>query len=560
MLVRTAMATALAVALVVALAPDAAAEPAYRPPVPGEVVDDWRPPATARGRGNRGIDLAARPGDDVRAAAAGTVAYAGRIGRLWHVVVLHADGLRTSYSFLAGTTVRRGDAVGRGDRVGIAAGVVHFGVRRGDVYLDPLLVLDDDGPPKVHLVPTREKAVDAEAEERRGLLQQLGAVAAGGGRAVGGAMTAVGGLAVEFGWDRVEDALRRFEARLRVYENGVRAIAHLVWEVETGDERRAVRAERFIDDQARCTPSSVPTPRRPGAGRVALLVGGLGSATGDAAVLDVDTEALGYDAVVQFSYAGGEAPYDAGDTHGDIEVYGDRLRARLVELARERPGVPVDVVAHSMGGLVVRAGLSGADAFAPDMPVIPNVVTMASPHHGTTWATVAAGVQLHPRGRGVLTLLDELTFGRLPAVQRSTGQMSAGSSFVQGLADDGLPAGTNVTSIAATGDWVVSEGGSAIDDATNVLVPVELGLGRLNPHDALPGDPQTQRELALAVAGMGPQCRDVAADLGLAGAIATVNRQAWAEEAIRADLDGLPGPEDLGVHSPAAPGGNGSPG
>ena len=50
-----------------------------------------------------------------------------------------------------------------------------------------------------------------------------------------------------------------------------------------------------------------------------MLVGGLGSSSGDAAAFEVDVAALGYalSDVIHFSYRGGttaEAPYDAADT------------------------------------------------------------------------------------------------------------------------------------------------------------------------------------------------------------------------------------------------------
>jgi len=213
-----------------------------------------------------------------------------------------------------------------------------------------------------------------------------------------------------------------------------------------------------------------------------------------------------------------------------------------------------------MGGLVARAGLRGADAFAPDMPVIANVVTLASPHHGTTWATASAVLQLHRRGRGLLTILDDLSFGRLPAMAESTGQMASASSFIHGLDDIGLPANARVTSIAASGDWTVDDAASAIDDATNVVVPITSTTDHWNPHDALPGDPETHREIALAVAGMGPQCRDHSRTLPLASAIELVNTRRWAEEAVRAELARLPGPDAVAVHSPVAPEGTRPPG
>ena len=67
--------------------------------------------------------------------------FAGAIGGQRFVTVLHADGLRTSYAFLATIEVHAGQVVAQGDVVGTSGATVHFGVRRGTVYLDPELLL-----------------------------------------------------------------------------------------------------------------------------------------------------------------------------------------------------------------------------------------------------------------------------------------------------------------------------------------------------------------------------------------------------------------------------------
>jgi murein DD-endopeptidase MepM/ murein hydrolase activator NlpD len=169
-----AAAVALAV-LVGPLARPAAPEPgAYLPPVDRPLVDRFRPPPSAYGAGNRGVDYATVAGDEVRAAAAGEVTFAGRVGLGLHVVVLHPDGIRTSYSFLAEVGVRRGDAVAQGDVVGRAGASLHWGARVGDRYVDPLGLLGSAGPPEVHLVPTELRSAGTEAEERAALVAGLG--------------------------------------------------------------------------------------------------------------------------------------------------------------------------------------------------------------------------------------------------------------------------------------------------------------------------------------------------------------------------------------------------
>jgi len=127
--------------------------PVYRPPVDGPIIDHFRPPACSWCPGNRGIDYAVAPGTPVHASAPGVVTFAGAIGHQRFVTVLHADGLRTSYAFLATIEVHAGQAVAQDDVVGTSGGAVHFGVRRGAVYLDPELLLAG-GRPVARLVPT----------------------------------------------------------------------------------------------------------------------------------------------------------------------------------------------------------------------------------------------------------------------------------------------------------------------------------------------------------------------------------------------------------------------
>jgi len=140
-----------------AVAEGRSARASYRPPVRAPITDFFRPPADRYGAGNRGVDYDTDPGTAVRASAAGEVVFAGAVGLDRHVVVLHPDGLRTSYSFLASVQVRRGDAVDAGTVVGTSGDRVHFGVRSGDTYLDPLGLLDRPA----HLVPESGTAAAA---------------------------------------------------------------------------------------------------------------------------------------------------------------------------------------------------------------------------------------------------------------------------------------------------------------------------------------------------------------------------------------------------------------
>ncbi|MEU9452431.1 M23 family metallopeptidase [Streptomyces sp. NPDC048277] len=117
-----------------------------RPPV----LRGWEPPATVYGPGHRGVDLAAAAGEPVRAVAAGRVSYAGKVaGRGVVSVALTGTDLRTTYEPVT-ATVKKGDEVAAGEVVGTvepggahcgAGACVHWGLLRGEAYLDPLLLL-----------------------------------------------------------------------------------------------------------------------------------------------------------------------------------------------------------------------------------------------------------------------------------------------------------------------------------------------------------------------------------------------------------------------------------
>lgn len=536
--VRSFVVGALVALVLVAAVPAAStAETGYVPPVAGPLVDGWDPPSSRYGPGNRGVDLAAAPGEAVRASASGTVTFAGRIGSAIHVVVLHDDGLRTSYSFLAATTVRRGEHVEQGDVVGRAAGPVHFGVRAGDEYLDPMSVLGG-GPPAVHLVPADRQPHLTEAQERGGLLAGLAGL---GGRVIDAASwvtdteTAVVRLAASYGWDVTRRAVLDAQASFDRLDVALRALGHIANVPFDHGERMDVRERRVLIDQRDCTPADVEPHAAPASGHMAVLVGGLGSSTGHAAVLDVDTRALGYadEDVTQFSYAGVDRSYDREDTFGDLTVSGERLRQLLADIARTHPGVPVDVIAHSQGGIVARAALHGADLWSPELPVIANVITLGTPHHGAVAATGAALVGGLPvAGPAVLGGVQAVTGGEVASAATSTQQLASSSELIGELDARSLPAGTRVTSIAASGDLIVDPQMSAVDGATNAIVPIE----GITAHDQLPDSPATHREIALALSGMGTTCRDLTGDLALARAVHTANHVPWAADLARMRL------------------------
>lgn len=127
--------------------PASAAAPAVRFAWP--LAGPIRRGFTARGRADYhdGLDIRAAQGTAVRAASAGRVIFAGeeprQFGKL--VVVDHGDGWHSAYGFLSRITVKKGDQVGQGERVGLVGRTglakgpeLHFELRRDDRPVDPL--------------------------------------------------------------------------------------------------------------------------------------------------------------------------------------------------------------------------------------------------------------------------------------------------------------------------------------------------------------------------------------------------------------------------------------
>ncbi|MEJ3744139.1 M23 family metallopeptidase [Actinomycetes bacterium KLBMP 9797] len=122
------------------------------------VVRGFDPPPQPWLPGHRGVDLAAPPGATVRAAGAGVVHFAGYVAGRTVVSVAHPGGLRTTYEPVA-ALVRVGARVRGGEPLGVLVaghagcpepGCLHWGLRCGDEYLDPLALL---GRAPVRLLP-----------------------------------------------------------------------------------------------------------------------------------------------------------------------------------------------------------------------------------------------------------------------------------------------------------------------------------------------------------------------------------------------------------------------
>ncbi|HSP02889.1 MAG TPA: peptidoglycan DD-metalloendopeptidase family protein [Acidimicrobiales bacterium] len=507
-----AVAVALATAFIVVVPADpaGAAPPdpvVHAPPVDAPVADPFRPPATTYGPGNRGLAYDLAPGTPVRATADGTVAFAGPVGSTLHVTVLHADGLRTSYSFLSEVDVQRGDRVDRGAVVGRAGPGFHLGARDGEHYLDPASLF---GEPviEVRLVPHGQPLPPTDAgllAEQSWLRDLVRAEKPGFLRRMASAVVRHGAPIVERFAGTVDAAWHTWTQL-----NPVQVTAGVVTSLA-----RHLRQE--------CTAASV-VPAPPAGERVALLVAGLGSSSDHGAIDDVDLDALGYAGsdVLRYRYGGGRTPgsgdlhpdlagipaaaYVPEDTLGDVTERGRELADLIEHAAAARPGVPIDVYAHSLGGLVTRVALlelaerrdrgqsTAIDALGP-------VATIGSPHRGADLATVAV---LSEKGfvqdvAHIRSIFDIPIDPYSPAVR----QLAETSALVQRLGIQGVPDGVELRTIAARGDLVVAADKADVDGRPAAIVD----LSGPHAHAALPGDPDTTRELQLGLAGLPPACQ-----------------------------------------------------
>ena len=162
-------ATTLVLALLVTLCSDtlclgpparaAGADPIGMWPLQPEpaVVRGFDPPSDPWGAGHRGVDLAGRPGEQVRSALPGRVSWVGTLAGRGVVVVDHGP-TRTTYEPVAGT-VSVGAQVAAGDPIGtltvpgshcLPRACLHWGWIEGETYLDPLRLV---GAGPVRLLP-----------------------------------------------------------------------------------------------------------------------------------------------------------------------------------------------------------------------------------------------------------------------------------------------------------------------------------------------------------------------------------------------------------------------
>jgi triacylglycerol lipase len=203
-----------------------------------------------------------------------------------------------------------------------------------------------------------------------------------------------------------------------------------------------------------------------------LLVPGYGGGTGSLQSLAAELTARGRDVTVV------DLP---GNGTGDLEAAADALGVAAAE-ALERTGEEtVDVVGYSAGGLIARLWVADGNA-----QQVRRVVTLGSPHHGTSLADLAG--DLAP---------DQCP----PGCQ----QMASDSALLAELnAGDETPEGPTWVSVWTTQDQTVTPPESArLDGALNLPVQSICADARVS-HGELPRSPLVQQIVLAELAAGDP--------------------------------------------------------
>ncbi len=155
----------VAAALATSTLPPAVSTPTWAAPIgpPTRIIRAFDRPTPNWLPGHRGVDLAAIAGQPVKAAGPGRIVWSGLIVGRGVVVISHANGLRTTYEPVTGSApvgqiVRAGDVIGHIEggqsHCGGPVWCLHWGLRRGREYLNPLLVLKLGRPRLIPVVAT----------------------------------------------------------------------------------------------------------------------------------------------------------------------------------------------------------------------------------------------------------------------------------------------------------------------------------------------------------------------------------------------------------------------
>lgn len=218
-----------------------------------------------------------------------------------------------------------------------------------------------------------------------------------------------------------------------------------------------------------------PNPNR------VIGIAGLGSRTGEP---PFDLTHLGYggDDVDYLSYAPDGGPYGPEHTWSGVDAAARRLRDDLRASWAAAPGRAVDLVGHSMGGVVaLHYLLRYHDAADPTLPPIGHVVTVASPVGGADLARALVDAADDPHGRFVLEAAGRLIPEHHPT-SLAVRDLAVGSELLRDLATSWgraqrdphrspLATGTRILTLGAELDPVVPEHRSDLPGAPHAVVP-----------------------------------------------------------------------------------------
>jgi peptidase M23-like protein/putative serine esterase DUF676 len=463
-LVLTAPATQAAVAAQVA-------DIVLQPPAGGRVVRGFEEPIGRFDAGHRGLDIALPLGTPVRAAADGTVAFAGVVAGSLFVTVDHGapfgrGRLETTYSFLSRIDVRSGSAVRAGDVIGASGAghpgsnvpALHFGVRSGGRYVDPAPLLRlpragrDDVSDLVSLGPLPEpELLDRHPGPATRSSPPARRRPAGGAGPAGGT-TQVGSA----GSARESGPAGGIHAAAAPRSLGVAPVAARQPQCSEAGTAAVPRLPTAADLRAGVRPPAAPDDD------VVIAVAGIGSSTwarpdgsmaSDAAMYQLDLRTLGYaaDRIFHFSYRGIPAagqprggapyqfqlPYGSPDTFRPIAESAALLQQLVERIHADDPARHIDLVAHSQGGVVAQYYLERLyDPARPGGPVVDHLVTIASPHLGADLAGFGARLGAAGATQPVLDRMERLAraLGAPPPGSPAFRDLAFGSPTMDDLA------------------------------------------------------------------------------------------------------------------------------
>jgi hypothetical protein len=311
----------------------------------------------------------------------------------------------------------------------------------------------------------------------------------------------------------------RLEAELSSYLHQVRAAAgRLRAQMLDAQLGRVLRdvveiGQRMIEwTTQHCDRHAPPADGSGGSGHALMAVAGIDSHSDgrDARSFGLDTDALGYerDDVHWFSYDEDGGAYDEGDTEQSLYKSAELLAQQLRAQQAREPGRPVDLIAHSQGGVVVDVFLKLIyEPSDPSYPPLGPVVSLASPHQGAPLAESTAVLRGDDRTRKYLDAIDTTSdrLGiRLPSSSSTAvRQLRPDSNLMRRLQSTSLPTGVRYVSISGTDDLVVPANRTHLEGAEEVVVDVD---GFRSDHKGIVDDPNAMRAARAALEGRPPPC------------------------------------------------------